>query len=156
MTVDVTNALDIARRIGELSTTRAEHDDAWNEVDSLISILESLLDPDDEEVNMTADIVTSTEMLNTLWRAQLAHAIHLSADALQHGGTGDDGHDYLTAALDLASLFQDMHYDDDYPRLAVLLNTRQTEDSTDTLLDSYATDGICPEIWALKPPALNT
>ena len=41
--VDVTDPLALVRAIGAISTDRAMTDDAWNEVDSYASILETLL-----------------------------------------------------------------------------------------------------------------
>jgi hypothetical protein len=104
---------------------------------------------------MPASLSVSEKLLDELWAAQLRWAATLANEAATNGGTGDDGHDYLVGALDLASYLEDLRYDHDLARLDALLNTVQTNDSTDTLLDIYATDGIAPEIWKLNPPALE-
>lgn len=79
-----------------------------------------------------------------LINAQLKHTGELIKSALEHGYS-DDGYDYLTAGLALSKLLLDIQIDDDKVRWQALLSKD---------LADYACDGICEEIWTLRPAAL--
>lgn len=101
---------------------------------------------------MTNELILDDKMIQHAWRAQLRHVIQLSIDALVADGTSDDGHDYLTGALDLASDLESMRYDSDIRRLDNLL--RFDQDNIDLFSDDklrtapldrdYGSDGVCP------------
>lgn len=99
----------------------------------------------------------SQNNLDEAWRQQLAHAKALISDALEHNGTGDDGHDYLTGALDLASHMESLRYDSDLAGLRELLAYDEIDpDTPDHLNDysplerGYASDGICEYLYSLQ------
>ena len=76
--------------------------------------------------------------------AQLRHTRELINGALEHGYS-DDGHDYLTSGLILSEQLMQIQIDGDWERWQKLLD----EDLAD-----YACDGICEQIWAMRPKAL--
>jgi len=79
-----------------------------------------------------------------LVNAQLRHTGELIKGALEHGYS-DDGYDYLTSGLRLSELLMHIQIDNDKERWQELLNWG---------LADYACDGICEELYALKPAAL--
>jgi hypothetical protein len=86
-----------------------------------------------------------TDMLTQeLVNAQLKHTGQLIKSALEHG-YGDDGYDYLRAGLNLSAQMVEIKYNDDGEEWQYLLNEG---------LADYACDGICQELYDLKPTAL--
>jgi len=133
--------------------------------------------------NLTADQLLALDdeaferYFRYLVRAQLAHlheyteadtcmtAVHdLPAELNEpHGMHSDDGHDYLTAAIDLARELLDLHIDastDD--KRTWITNLVTADDNLDpdrnadpyydsTLFSNYACDGICTALNDLLP-----
>jgi hypothetical protein len=114
------------------------------------------------------------ELLNSLWAAQLKHTRGLIDDAIEHGGTGDDGHDYLDAALELSNTMEMLRFDGILTgrgSLDALLNTPDPlADSMNSehyqkwedfqhengfpALSALACDGVAVEFYQLNCPAL--
>lgn len=95
-----------------------------------------------------ADVIYTKKLVQRLRDAQLKHASALALEAVEHGYS-DDGYDYLRGALELARELVDIEYDDDQARFNEMFNT-----DGDDGLSGIACDGICQEIWDLKPPSL--
>lgn len=92
--------------------------------------------------------MATQEMLATIKNAQLKHAGQMALDAVEYGYS-DDGYDYLRGALELARILVDWDYDG-----AVDAFERMLRDESDDTLCGIACDGICNEIWDLKPACL--
>lgn len=106
--------------------------------------------------------------LEDAWHAQLDWAKADIQSALERGGTGDDGHDYLLASLELAYIMEDLRYEGDLNRWDALVNTevpktaRQYDEASIEAynvfceqfekahgfmhLTQFACDGVCPRL----------
>ena len=87
--------------------------------------------------------VLDEKLLHEVTKAQVLYASKLASE--DHWEHSDDGHDYLTAALRLAADLADLDIERDVAKAMVLL---------DNVLDNYACDGICQEIYDLGPKEL--
>ena len=94
----------------------------------------------------TADDSVTTEKLHELWADQLRYAAATATDFAAQGATGDDGHDALTGALDLASMLEDLRFDDDLAAATTLIFGDDETGYPNLLLD-ISCDGICPSLW---------
>lgn len=90
-------------------------------------------------------ITLTNEQCVALTNAQLEHARDYITLSLPPNRLSDDGADYLTAALNLASYLVEFNNDPD--QFEAFLNN-------EFLLD-YACDGICQAIYDLKPACLE-
>lgn len=95
-------------------------------------------------------ITATRELLTQLKNSQLLHTQTMIGECLKNG-YGDDGCDYLQAALTLSDLLVRFDRDNDVDALNALLNTQDGNSS----LNDFASDGICDAIYSLNPPALE-
>ena len=106
------------------------------------------------------------KVLEDLWRAQMEHTRNTINHSLEY--FSDDGYDYLCSALNLCEVLSDLYYESDYERLGFLLNTPSVIATDDhylkwelfqanngfPMLETYASDGVCLELYTLNCPAL--
>ena len=96
---------------------------------------------------MTVLVKSDKALVDRLTFAQLNHAkAHI--ESYQEFPGSDDGLDYLQAAIELAGDLLDFYVDTDTARLDEFLNT------PNRLINDYACDGICNELYELNCPAL--
>jgi len=94
-------------------------------------------------------IDATPELLNEAMLAQMAHAHDMTKTPLH---LSDDGRDYLSAALDLASYLLDLDTDSRLKDFAAMLNDLDDEHA---LLQRYACDGIASFFYELNPPTMG-
>jgi hypothetical protein len=101
----------------------------------------------DMETTMTT--TPTPELAKRLLIAQLKHARELINDFIDRdGAVGDDSYDYLSGALRLSDTLLWAHYDSDTDAgVKKLIDVLHTPEG----LDEFACDGVCQEVWDLRP-----
>jgi hypothetical protein len=106
---------------------------------------------------MTQPVTVTTDLLNSLAKAQAECTIQVLTERYVQGYGSDDLFDDVDSALQLMSLLQSFEMDDDIEGLTDFLNTPAAESAkgdSSFYLSAFACDGVARAFYDLDCPAL--